>query len=360
MVSRFRHLALLLAALAGVCADMAQAQTNGTRRRLNFSGMVDADFASDYGGFDKVSHATGLEVDLTTHLTFNPTLTAQVRTTMRDGNIPRAGAGNTWASLQYDGAQINWKPGEKSLFMAGDLIAGTGYFQYTRYRRVAAVVGEHSLRGAGLRHGNIIVHAGVATDTVGENGDFSVYAQWTRHINPSMSWTPSFRFTAGIEKAYPFELGVSFNGNFDDIMLLSGHMAMNYWNTATDPGSLLLLEPRYIYGEHFLAATFLYSNKGEVPAPNTPRLTQSWQEVEDLLVSVEPGIVLNQTYTATVSLEFRNPSLNNVHDESVWLIPGLYVYPAPRAEWRLWAGLEKPLDRAGANVGLGSEILFRF
>lgn len=361
MPTRFRHVALLLAAFLLVYAESTQAQGNGARRRLNFSGMVDADFASDYGSLDKVSHTTGLEVDLTTHLAFNPTLTGQLRTTMRDGNVPRHGAGNTWAALQYDGAQINWKPGEKFLFMAGDLIAGSGYFQYPRYRRTAAVVGEHSLRGAGVRHGNIIVHAGVATDSVGENDNFSVYAQWTRSINPSMSWTPSFRYTSGIRKAHPFELGVSFNGNFDDIMILNGHMAMNYWNTATDPGSLLLLEPRYIYGDYFVASTFLYSDKGEVPAPNAPRFTRTWQPVEDLLLSVEPGMALNQTYSATVSVEYRNPSLNDRDDESLWLIPGLYVYPAPRAEWRLWAGLEKPLKRlSGAHFGLGSEIVFLF
>jgi hypothetical protein len=363
MSIRSHQVVLILVAMLLIWIDVAHAQGTPGRRRLNFSGVVDADFASHYGTFDKVQHYTGLEVDLTTSLTFSPVLSAQVRTTMRDGNVPRHGDGNTWAPLQYDGAQVNWKPGEKIHVMAGDLVAGSGYFQYARYKQIASVVGEHSLRGAGMRHGNIIVHTGVATDSAGEMGDWSVYAEWTRTINPTMSWSPSFRYTAGIHKAYPFELGVSFNGNFDDVLLLSTHMAMNYWNTATDPGSLILIEPRYIYGEFFVAATLLHSDKGEVPAPNGPRFTQSWQGVEDFLFSVEPGMALSNLYTAAVALEYRNPSVNRAYDESFWLIPSLYIYPAPGAEWRVWTGLEKPLARGSAGhprLALGSEISFKF
>jgi hypothetical protein len=44
---------------------------------------VDADFSSEFGTLDKVSHLTGLEVDLTTHAVFSPTLYALVRTTPR-------------------------------------------------------------------------------------------------------------------------------------------------------------------------------------------------------------------------------------------------------------------------------------
>jgi hypothetical protein len=359
-----RHTILLFVATLLLGVDCVDAQSSTTaRRRLTFSGLVDADFMSNYGSLNRVAHRTGLEVDLSTNLSFSPTLFGQVRTTMRDGNSPRHGVGNTWATVQYDGAQVNWKPGEKVWLMAGDLIGGTGYIQYPRYRRVASVVGEHSLRGGGLRHGNILVHAGVATDTAGENGDFSVYAQWTRAINPTMSWSPSFRYTTGIAKAHPFELGVSFAGNFDDILILNAQMAMNYWNTATDPGSLMLIEPRYIYGEYFVAAILMHSDKGEVPAPNAVRLTQSWQILEDVLIGVEPGMALNKTYSVSASLEFRNPSLNNVDDESLWLIPNLYVYPAPRAEWRLWTGFEKPLTSGSAGnprLALGSEIALTF
>lgn len=358
-----RHLPLFL--LAGLLAGGVDAHAQGTpeRRRLNFSGLIEAGLSSDYGTFNRLSHATALEADLTTHAAFGPTLTAELRTTLRDGHAPRHGAGNTWTELRYDGAQINWKPGRKTIFMAGDLVGGAGYFQYTRYRRVAAVVGEHSLRGGGLRHGNILVQTGLASDTAGEPGDWSVYAQWRRAITEHLSWSPSFRYTAGIHKAYPFELGVSFDGNFEDIFLLNAHIAMNYWNTATDPGSLILFEPRYLYGEYFLSAILMYSDKGEVPAPNTQRLTRSWVALEDFLIGVEPGMTFGGIYAGSVALEYRDPRFTRTRDQSLWLIPTLSVYPASRAEWRTWVGLSKPLlsGRAGRpGLGLGSEISFLF
>lgn len=333
------------------------------RRRLNFSGLVEAGITSDYGTFDKLAHRTSLEADLTTHLAFNPTFAAQLRTTLRDGQAPRHGDGDTWTELRYDGAQIMWKPGDKTILMAGDLIGGAGYFQYTRYRRVAAVVGEHSLRGAGLRHGNIVVHTGLATDTAGVAGDWAVYAQWTRTITEHLSWSPSFRYTHGLHNAHPFELGVSFDGNFEDMFLLNAHVAMNYWNTTTDPGSLILIEPRYVYGAYFVAATLLYSDKGEVPAPNTQRFTRSWVALEDVILSVEPGMAFGGIYAGSVALEYRDPRFTRPRDQSLWFIPTLWVHPAPRAEWRLWGSVDKPLASATAGrpgFGLGSEISFVF
>ncbi|HLU70458.1 MAG TPA: hypothetical protein VKZ88_06775 [Fibrobacteria bacterium] len=366
-MSRFLRLFTLaspfLGALLASGLPVHAQEAAGERRRLNFSGLAEAGVASDYGTFNRLAHRTALEVDLTTHVAFHPAFAAQVRTTLRDGHAPRQGAGATWTELRYDGAQINWKPGRKTILMAGDLIGGSGYFQYTRYRRVAAVVGEHSLRGAGVRHGNLVVHTGLATDTAGVAEDWAVYVRWTRTITEHLSWSPSFRYTAGLHKAYPFELGVSFNGNFEDMFLLQGHMAMNYWNTATDPGSLILIEPRYVYGDYFVAATLLYSDKGEVPAPNTQRLTHTWVSLEDLLLSVEPGKAFGGMYAASLSLEYRDPRFTHTRDQSVGMIPTLWIYPAPRAEWRLWTSLEKPLasGRAGhPRFGLGSELSFVF
>jgi len=364
MIAGLRPLVLIAVAMLSVLSDFSYAQSESyQRRRLSFTGLVDADFASNYGTFDAVEHRTGLEADLTTRLEFSPILNAEVRTTMRDGNAPKHGLGNTWAPLRYDGAQVNWKPGEKFLFMAGDLVGGKGYFQYQRYRRIAAVVGEHSIRGAGLKHGNILVHTGVATDSNGMANDWSVYAEWSRKITPSISWSPSFRYTGGIPKATPFELGVSFQGDFDGMLLLNAQVGMNYWSTSTDAGSLILIEPRYIYEPYFVAITLMHSDKGEVPAPNAPRFTETWNNVEDVLIAVEPGLSLDKTYAASLGVEYRNPNLNNLRDESLWLIPTLHISPAPRADWRVWTSLEKPLLSGSAghpSIGLGSEIAFTF
>jgi hypothetical protein len=360
-------------ALALLCIAVAQtpAQTGAPSaqavvpvdRRLSFTGTVDADFSSQFGTLDEVRHVSGLEVDVITHVIFSRTLYGVVRTTMRDGNVPRQGDGKTWAPLEFDGVQVNWKPGKKTVFMAGDIIAGTGYFQYTRYKRTAAVVGEHSVRGAGVRHGSLLLHAGVATDSAGENGDWSVFAKWTRPMDDQMTWTPSFRYTAGIQGANPFELGVSFSGSFEETFDLHAHVGMNYWNQDTDPGSLVLLEPRYSYEPYFFAATFFYSDKGEVTSPNAPRYTATWQPLDDLLLQFEPGLTLSKTFATGVSFEYRNRSLNMGDDESIWLIPTLYIDPGGSAQWWIWGGIEKPLAAGGAGdprFAAGSEISFSF
>lgn len=355
--------ALFATVLGGAPGDALAQETEAPRRRLHFSGLVDADFASDFDTFDRLAHRSGLEIDLTTHTVFSPTLYALVRTTMRDGNVPREGAGATWAPLAFDGAQVNWKPGAKTILMAGDLVAGAGYFQYARYKRSAAVVGEHSVRGVGLRYGSILVHTGVAGDSSGQNQDWSVFARWTRPMNESMTWTPTFRYSAGLGKAQPFELGVSFDGSFVETIDIHAHVGMNYWDPDTDPGSVILIEPRVTYGQYFFAGTFLYSDKGEVPSPNAPRLTSTWRPIEDVLFQLEPGIALDKTFSTGLSLEYRNQSVNRGRDESVWLIPTLYVFPAQGAEWWVWGGLEKPLYSGAAGhprFSLGSEIFFSF
>lgn len=331
--------------------------------RLVFSGMLDADFASDYGTFDRVRHVSGLEADLATTLNLSPTLNAVVRTTMRDGTVPEAGAGNTWTPLRFDGAQVNWQANPQTTIMAGDLVAGTGYFRYYRYKRSSVVVGEHSLRGAGFHRGGILLHAGVATDTAGQLGAFSVFGQWTRRLNENMQWSPSMRYTMGIPKAYPFELGISFEGQFENTIEFNAHVGMNYWSTSTDPGSFFLLEPRYTYEPYFFSATVFYSDKGEVPSPNTPRQPYSWNRLDDLLIQAEPGIALNPVFSTSVSLELRDRSMDRSGDLSFWVLPMVYVYPAPRAQWRSFCGIAKPLTGGAAGdpqFTLGSEINMTF
>ena len=358
------HAPALAATIALTSALPVAAQSgDAPSRRLHFSGSVDADVSSDFGTLDRARHLTGLEADLSTHVIFSPTLYGVVRTTMRDGHVPRHGSGNTWSSLDFDGAQVNWKPGAKTVVMVGDLVAGTGYYQYARYKRTAAVIGEHSVRGAGFRYGNILVHAGMAVDTVGENGDWSVFAKWTRTMTEGMTWSPSFRYTGGIRGASPFELGISFDGSFDQILDVRAHAGMNYWNPDTDPGSVFLVEPRYVYDRYFFAGTFLYSDKGEVPSPNAARFTGTWNPVDDVILQIEPGMVLDRNFSAGLSFEFRNARMGAHRDESLWLIPTLYAIPAPGAEWWVWSGLEKPLapGRAGhPRLALGSEIFFSF
>jgi len=71
-----------------LAAGLAQAQDG--KPTVGFSGYADADFATTFagGGVKDPVHATGLEIDLTTTVTFNPKLNAVLYTTMNDGIVP--------------------------------------------------------------------------------------------------------------------------------------------------------------------------------------------------------------------------------------------------------------------------------
>ena len=113
---------------------------------------MDADFATSFagGGFKDPTHTTGLEIDLTTTVTFSPKVNAVIYTTMNDGAVPAQGAGNTWDDVNFDGAAINWQYDDKTTIFVGDLIYGTGYFNYYLNKRSAVAVGEHAVRGVGF------------------------------------------------------------------------------------------------------------------------------------------------------------------------------------------------------------------
>jgi hypothetical protein len=352
----------VLLGLACLLAGESLAQTS--RRRIGFSGYVDGDFSTTVASdLSDPAHATGLEADLTTTVTFTPRLSAFVYTTLNDGAVPSQGAGNTWDDLNFDGVAVHWRYTRATTVMIGDLTSGSGYFSYYRNKRTAAVVGEERVRGAGFRNGGLQVQTGVSQDSLGSAENWSTYVEWRRPINSVMTWMPSARYTAGVDHAWPFELGVTFEGRFEQQLKVDAHFGMNYWNNDRDAGTVVLIEPSYAYDRYLFSATLFYNDKGEVPAPNSVRQTVTGAFLDDFLVYVEPAYTLDKTFAVGLPLEFHNPSLTVSRDESLWLVPTLYVYPVQGAEWTVWAKATKPL-RSGSggypDYGAGSEILFRF
>ena len=349
--------------LVSLLAVEAFAQT--PRRKIGFSGYVDGDFASNFGtDFSNPTHTSGLEADLTTTVTFSPRLSAFIYTTLNDGAVPSQGAGNTWDDLNFDGVQVNWRYTKATTLMIGDLTSGSGYFNYYRNKRTAAIVSEDKVRGAGFRNGGLMVQTGANPDTtLGGTKGWSTYAEWRRPINSVMTWMPSARYTAGIEDAWPFELGVTFEGNFENTFKINAHFGMKYWNNEVDAGSVVLIEPSYIYDRYSVSGTFFFNDDGEVPAPNTVQQTVTRAYADNVLLYVEPAYSLNKNFSVGLPLEFHNINLNAGRDESLWMVPTLYVYPAQGAEWSVWAKVTKPL-LSGTDgypyYGAGSEISFRF
>src|SRR5690606_29068526 len=341
---------------------------------LGFSGFVDADFTTDLGTrFRDPTHLTGLEVDLTTTVTFSPTVTASIRTTMTDGAVPSQGMGNTWAPVRFDGATLNWKYSDRTMVYIGDLTQGTGYFNYYLNKRTALVVGEHALRGVGISRSGWTVATGATglgnTDTAGNPAATSQWATFARYdyrLTDGVTLTPSVKYTAGVPGATPVVGGLSFEGAFGAVSL-SADAAVNYYDTGTDPGFSVLVEPAYAGARFSVSASLYFNEQGDVPAPNHPVHTESGVALDRAYAYLEPGVSLTRHVALGLAFEYHKahaaPAAALGYDESVWVVPALYVNPTPHTQWRTWAQATKPVSGSGTLDPLffaGSEVVFQF
>jgi hypothetical protein len=351
--------------LAVAALFSAEAGAQAVQRKIGFSGFADGDFTTRFGSdFSAPATTTGLEIDLTTFVTFTPRLSAYLYTTLNDGSVPSEGGAATWDDLNFDGVQVDWRYTKATTLMIGDLKSASGYFNYYGYKRTAASVSERQVRGAGFRNGGLVFHTGATADSNGIVNAWSTYAEWRVPMNTLMTWKPAFRYTAGIPNAHPFELGLTFESRFEEMLRVNAHFAMNYWDNFYDAGTVLLIEPTYTRGPWTFSSTLWYNDKGEVPAPNSVSHTVSGKPLDDLLIYVEPAYALDRRFSVGLPLEFHNRSLTSGRDESIWAVPTLYAYPAPAAEVRVWTRVEKPLRAPDAGgmprYAAGSEISFRF
>ena len=343
---------------------------------VSFSGYVDADFVSGFagGGLKDPTHTTGLEIDLTTTVTFNPKLNAVLYTTMNDGIVPAQGAGKTWDDVNFDGVAINWLYNNTTTVMVGDLIYGTGYFNYYGNKRSAVVVGEHAVRGVGVTHGALTVTTGATNLGAGPTQAWGTFAKYDFTFGQGLTLTPSAKYTAGIPGATPINAGLSFDGKVGGLTL-SADIAGDYYNEYYDPGFTVLVEPLFASGAYSVAGTIFYNKKGrntiDSVSPTAPRTTSAVDAGEgssaapkvfdDLLLYVEPGYSFNDTYAVGLPLEYHDPDLDLAKDESIVIAPTFYVYPGSGVQWWLWAGVTVP-TASGADpiYTAGSEIIFKF
>lgn len=340
----------LMAGMLGM--GMAVGQEDPT---VGFSGYVDADFASALQG--SAPNTTGLEVDLTTTVTFNPKLNAVIYTTMNDGVVPAQGNNVWWPGVNFDGVALNWMYNDDLTIHVGDLIYGTGYFGYYLHKRSAVVVGEHAVRGAGFSYGDLTVSTGMDGAA-----SWSTFAKYDIALGEGMTLTPSGKYTF-VDGATPFVGGLSFDGEFGSVGL-SADASFNYYDDVTDPGFTVLVEPSYSSGNFSVAGAVFYQEKGDAPSPNVPAQTLAGllasPGFDDFFVYVEPGVSLNETFAFGLPLEYHDET-SAADDESVWIVPTFYIYPGSTVEWWVWAQAVVPTaGGADPEYFAGSEIIFTF
>jgi hypothetical protein len=365
----------VLGILMAAGASMAQTAAPA----LSFSGYVDADFATKFlgGGLKDPAHTTGLEIDLTTTVTFSPKVNAVIYTTMNDGAVPAQGAGNTWDGVNFDGATLNWLYNDKTTIFVGDIIYGTGYFNYYLNKRSAIVVGEHAVRGVGFTRDGWTVSTGAtglgAMDSTGPipTSQWATFVKYDYALGNGRTLTPSAKYTAGIPGATPFTGGLSFDGPIGKVSL-SADAAVNYYSSDYKPGYTFLIEPMYTSGKYSVASAVFVNVKGEhndtaVYAPNTPSQTITGTLFDDLFVYVEPGYALSDRYAFGLPIEYHDANgpaaVAQGYDQSVWVVPTLYVYPGAGVQWWIWAQVVAPVSGTGSQdpqYFAGSEIIFKF
>jgi len=368
---------------------IAGAQTG--KPSIQFNGTVDADFTTSFAGgaLQDPIHKTGLEIDLTTTVTFSPKLNAVIATTMNDGIVPGQGAGRTWDDVNFDGVQLNWQYDDKTRVTVGDITQGVGYFNYYGYKRTAIAVGEHSLRGAGIARGAWTVSTGatnlgavaldslgaVAYDSLGRTTPvatraWATFAKYDFAFGNGAVLTPSLKYTGGIPGSSLVNAGLSYDARFGAVTL-SSDLAVNADPAAgTDVGYAVLIEPTYASGRFTLASTLFYKSSGANPSANAPTSTLPAdagensvlppKPLDDLLVYVEPGFTLSDNYAVGLPLEYHDAT-TNANDESIAVVPTFYVYPGSGVQWWLWAGVSVPTAGGGDPAyTAGSELIFRF
>jgi hypothetical protein len=373
MIHRFTVPALLLALLP--LAAGAQG-----RPSIQFNGTVDADFATSFapGGFSDPVHNTGLEIDLTTTVTFSPKLNAVIQTTMNDGIVPAQGAGRTWDDVNFDGVAVNWQYSDKTRITIGDITEGTGYFNYYGNKRSAMVVGEFNLRGASFTRSGFTLSTGATNlgqlDSTGAGIPTNAWATFLKYdlnLGTGGLLTPSLKYTAGIPGSALINAGLSYEATFGSLTL-STDVAVNADATGDeDVGYALLFEPGWSSGNFSLAGTVFYKDAGANPAANAPTATLPpdagegsflpAKALDDVIVYLEPGLTLSKHYAVGLPLEYHDPSTRASNDDYVAVVPTFYVYPGSGVQWWLWAGAAMPLaSGSDPSFRAGSELIFRF
>jgi hypothetical protein len=183
-----------------------------------------------------------------------------------------------------------------------------------------------------------------------------------------MTLTPSAKYTAGVPGATPFVGGLSFDGTFGAVKL-SADAAVNYFNTNTDPGITVLVEPTYTHDKFSLATSLFLNEKGDGAkvAPNYPSQTIPGAVLDRMIIYVEPGYALSDRVAIGLPLEYHDAPANNAvalgYDRSLWVVPTLYIYPGSNIQWWIWGQVIKPISGLAGTDPLffaGSELIFNF
>ncbi|NLG17374.1 MAG: hypothetical protein GX556_08620 [Fibrobacter sp.] len=338
---------------------------------VSFSGYLDADVWADLRG----SYFTNSELDLGMSLKLNEFVSAHVYATMLSayslsgqGQVP-AGTGlpsERWVTVNFDGFDITFDS-RFGTFSAGDLVFQYGKFNYYFYKRLSMITPESFTRG--VRYGTSSdrfsqeISAGIA-DVGDHSADLNGTTGLKFNENNSLGLFYGFRGSASenFTNGTDFFAGAKYLGNAGALSIKAD---IGYNNLSGDVRKnvlTFLLEPSIALNKFTAAFTgyVMYDPDSANDISESPLFKLS----DELLFYVEPGYSFNDLFAAGLPLEYHGADLEDRDDNSFWIVPTFYIYPAEKVQWWLWGQVVIPqAEEIGSEdlmYGIGSEIIVEF
>jgi len=338
--------ALAAVGLAGVSIYAAE---------VSISGGLDADMAGDWNNDESYfEFQSNNELDLTLGVQFSENVTVEAYATTVTGTLPYGGGAveDRWGSFDFDGLTLLWDVSDMLSLSVGDLVFYEGGPSYYTYKTYASVIPETFTRGVQFDVSGLSFAFGSAdvTGAAGAPTVLDAYLAYTLESDAFM--LKPFAFTR-IDQADDLAIaaGVSTSVSAGDLGV-DATVGINKVGEG-DVATSILVEPSIGMGDMSVAGSFYYailpddgSTVGSIP--------------EEGYFYVEPGMSLSDGFAVGLPLEFHLGA-KDVDDESIWVVPTAYFYPAEDVEWWVWAGAVIPTyDDGETAFSIGSEVIASF
>ena len=337
----------LILGFAGLMSVLAT--TTYAEPKIEIHGDADADVWYDATA-KKAYNSHDINLTVTGQITEN--ISATIGVTSIAGVPPADMISNAdrWGTMDFDGAWIDWNTSVEGLsFSIGDLVYTFGAFDYYFYKNKGMITSEIFPRGA---------------QAVYDMGTFSVTA-----IGGAKDDEAGSLIAGGILGYEPSEalslnailISTSADSNTDlngglSALISAGPASIKadfaYITQGDSTGMNLLIEPSAGFGDFSVAASFFMKLTDE---------SISQDITEDMFIYLEPGYSFSDGFAFGLPLEYHDADSDVEKDESIWVVPTAYVYPAENLEIWLWGGAYVPTaENSETTYALGSEVIFAF
>lgn len=325
---------------------------------VSISGDIEAEMATYFDKEYSPTNAAHHEVNLTTGVNFDQGVSLELymisfstalladssrqRTIARNPDLIALAADGEarGPSIDFYGIAFMWDFTDNGTMVLGDLTYSAGNISFYRYRKTAvygSILSEQYLRGVGLHAADGIVYLGFPDRNSKSLMGFASYAvPLIERTDEKLVIKPSGdlllggggrhrRYTLGTEVLYNRARGILDYG------------VSAAWGTAPFHGSnwhSFLVEPSLSVGDFSLAGGLWFVQLANKNAPVSEQVDMPHQR----FAYVEPGVTLHPRLGLGLSLEMHDPLVDVEKDETYFVSPNAYLYPAPGVEVNFWVG----------------------